>query len=117
VKISHSRRIAQAIVASALTVLCSGCLVAGGGYYDGGEIGVGYYEPPVAVYGGWGPGYQVAPFRGGEHHPERDGGHREGGHAPAYSRPAPAYRPAPASRPIPSIPSRSRSRSGETRSR
>ena len=85
-----------------LTVLLSGCFFPGGGYY-GEDIGPGYYEPSGVVYGGWGPGYHVAPFRGGDHQPPRSGG----GHAPAQ-----AYRSAPASHSMPSIPSKSRSSGG-----
>ena len=83
-----------AFVVGTLTVL-SGCLLPYGGYDDGGDMGAAYYEPYGAVYGGWGPGYHVAPFRGGDHRPT--GG---GGHAPEH-----AYRSAPASRSIPSLPS------------
>jgi hypothetical protein len=64
-----------------------------------------YYEPSGIDYGGWGHGYQVAPFRGGDHRPT--GG---GGHASAH-----AYRSAPASHSMPSMPSRARS--GGSRSR
>ena len=89
------------------TVLASGCVVTGGGYgYDDGVgIGLDYYQPYGAVYGGWGPGYRVGPIRDGYQRPDRGGG-----------QPAPhAYRSAPASRSMPSIPSRSRS--GGSRSR
>lgn len=95
-----------------LTILFSGCVITDGGdgYYDGGDIGVTYYEPSGVIYGGWGPGYEVAPFRGSEHrHEVEHRATREGGHA------ARAYRSAPASHSIPSIPSRSRS--GGSRSR
>ena len=96
---------ASALVIGLFTVLSTGCVVTGGGYgYDGGAgIGLDYYEPYGADYGGWGPGYHVAPFRDVDHRPDRGGG-----------RPAPhAYRAAPASHSIPSIPSRSGgSRSG-----
>ena len=63
------RWLALAFVVWTLTVLLSGCVVAGGGYgyYDGGGIGAAYYEPYGVDYGGWGPGYHVAPFRGGDH--------------------------------------------------
>ena len=105
------RRLELAIVGLTFTVILSGCVVAGGGYgYDDSvEVGVGYYEPYGVYYGGWGPGYEVAPFHGGDHRR-----FHEEGHAPAH-----AYRSAPASRFIPSIPSRSRSggRSGGQRSR
>jgi hypothetical protein len=89
-----------------LTVLLFGCFVPGGGYGydDGGGIGGAYYEPFGFDYGGWGPDYQVAPYRGGDHRPANGGGHA-----------ARAYRSAPASHSMPSIPSHSRS--GGSRSR
>jgi hypothetical protein len=68
-----------------LTVL-SACTVSGGGYVGG------VYEPSGSDYGGWGPGYHVAPPRRGERRPEQSSPH--------------AYRPAPRSRPSPSIPTR-----------
>jgi len=80
-------------------VLLSGCVVGDGGYYDGGGIDATYYEPNGVYYGGWGSGYHVAPFRGGDHHLTGGGGHESGR----------AYRSAPASHSVPSIPSRSRS--------
>jgi hypothetical protein len=78
--------------------LSSGCIATGGGYgYDGNVgVGVGYYEPAGVEYGGWGPGYRVAPFRGGDHRAGPGNGRTH------------AYRSAPASRSAPSIPSRSR---------
>ena len=83
-----------------LTVLLFGCFVpvGGYGYDDGGDIGGAYYEPFGYDYGGWGPGYHVAPYRGGDHRPVSGGGHT-----------ARAYRSAPASRSMPSIPSHARS--------
>ena len=66
----------------------SACTVSGGGYVGG------VYEPYGSDYGGWGPGYHVAPPRHGERRPEQ-----------ASPR---AYRPAPRSRPSPSIPTRTR---------
>ena len=51
----------------------TGCVVGGGGGYDDTanvSYGVGFYEPLGYNYGGWGPGYRVAPPRGGE--PRRD---------------------------------------------
>lgn len=95
-----------------LTVLLSGCILTEGGYdyYDGGDVGVTYYEPSVIEYGGWGPSYYVVPFRGDEHRHEVE--HHttsKGGHAER------AYKSAPASHSMPSIPSRSRS--GGSRSR
>lgn len=102
---------AIAFMIGLFTVILSGCIVPGDGYgYSGNvDVGVDYYQP-IGVYGGWGPGYNVGPYRGGVHGPERGGG-QSYGHA---------YRPAPASRPMPSIPSGSRSggsRSGGSRSR
>jgi hypothetical protein len=68
-----------------LTAL-SACTVGGGGYVGG------VYEPYGSDYGGWGPGYHVAPSSRGERRVEQ---------------PSPrAYRPAPRSRPSPSIPTR-----------
>lgn len=86
--------------ATGLFTALPGCVVTDGGYgYGYGTsvgIGLDYYEPYGAYYGGWGPGYLVAPFPGG-HRPDH-GGHQ---------RPH-AYRTVPGSRSIPSIPSRSR---------
>jgi len=89
------------------TVLSYGCVVPGVGYGYGDAIGLGldYYEPYGVNYGGWGPGYQVAPFRGGAQRPATGGG-RASPHA---------YRSAPASRSVPSIPSASRSGAGRHR--
>jgi hypothetical protein len=83
--------------------LSSGCVVGGGGYgYDGNVgVGLGYYEPAGVEYGGWGRGYRVAPFRGGEDRSDRRDSH------------AHVYRSAPATHSRPSIPSRSRG--GDTR--
>jgi hypothetical protein len=98
---------ALAWVVGTLTVLSAGCAVVGGGYgYDGGGIGAAYYEPYGIDVGGWGGGYQVAPYRGGGHGWTGGGGQH-------------AYRSAPASRAMPSLPSGSRSgggRSGGSRS-
>ena len=113
VKIILLRWLMLAFVVLTLTVLLSGCVVTGGGYgyYDGGDIGVTYYESSDVEYGGWGPGYHVAPFRDGDRDHRLRGDDRRqtsgGGHASA-----PAYRPAPASRAMPSIPSKPRSGSG-----
>jgi len=101
-----SRRFVLAFVVWTVMVLLSGCILPGGGYeYGGGDIGAAYYEPYGLDYGGWGPGYHVAPYRGGYHRPTSGGGHAS----------ARAYRPAPASHSVPSIPSQSRS--GGSRSR
>lgn len=98
-----------AFVIGLLTLLTSGCVVTGDGYgdgYYGGGVGVGldYYEPYNAYYGGWGPTYRVGPFHDGGYHPDR------GSRLPPH-----AYRSAPSSHSMPSIPSRSRS--GGLRSR
>ena len=93
-----------------LAAALSGCAVSDGAYapgfddsYDYGGVGVGigfdYYEPYGAYYGGWGPSYHVAPYRGSEPHWDRGA---------ARGSPHP-YRSAPESRPMPSIPSHSRS--------
>ena len=104
-KISRLRWSAVATAAGLFSVILAGCVVpVGGGYEEGGVgigLGVDYYEPFGAVYGGWGPGYRVAPFRGGgERREERGGRGREASHA---------FRPAPASHAMPSIPSHARS--------
>jgi hypothetical protein len=102
---------AIALLLGLFTVLSSGCVVPGDGYGYNGDVGVGvdYYEPYGAFYGGWGPGYDVGPYRDGGHGPDR-----RGGQSSAHS-----YRSTPASHSMPSIPSRSRSggsRSGGSRS-
>ena len=103
-----SRWSALALVVGTLTVLASGCAVDSGGYgYGGGGFEAGYYEPYGVDYGGWGAGYQVAPFRPGYTRPHGGGGQH-------------AYRSAPASRAMPSIAAGSRSggsRPGGLRSR
>lgn len=81
-------------MAGTLMAMIVGCVV-GGGYGYG---GAGYYEPVGVEYGGWGSGYQVAPYR--------DGDHRWAGQAASY-----AYRPA-SGRSVPSIASHSRSSGG-----
>ncbi len=94
---------AIALVIGLFAALSSGCAVVPEGYgygYDSGVgIGFDYYEPFGADYGGWAPGYRVAPFRGGDHRPQQAGN-------PARQH---AYRGAPAAHAMPSIPSRSRS--------
>ncbi|MFZ3324193.1 MAG: hypothetical protein WA190_17595 [Usitatibacter sp.] len=96
----------SAAVVIASIALLSSCVAPEGDYgsgygYDSGVgvgIGLDYYEPYGAFYGGWGPGYHVAPYYRG-HEERRD-----------YSHPAPrTYRPAPASHSMPSIPSHARS--------
>lgn len=101
-KILLARWSATAFVIGLFTVMSSGCVVPGDGYgYDTRvSIGVDYYEPYGAFYGGWGPGYNVGPYRDGNYRSGRGGG-----------RPTPhAYRPAPESQSMPSLPSRPRSR-------
>jgi hypothetical protein len=80
-----------------LVVLMACCILPDGETgYDSGGICTAYDEPYGVDYGGWGPDYQVAPYRGS--------GHRRptGGGGPAATR---AYRSAPASRSMPSLPS------------
>lgn len=93
--IVHRRLSVIALGVLLLAGLCA-CVATGPGY-DGG-VGVayvgGYYEPYGHDYGGWAPGYYVAPPRGGERRQEGSSPH--------------TYRPAPRSRPTPSIPTRSR---------
>lgn len=85
-------------------VLAHGCVLEGGGVgiEAAAPYGFDYYEPPGVFYGGWGPGYYVAPFRDRDHdhdrHFERGPGFREGRAGPR------AFRAAPAGRAIPSIP-------------
>lgn len=95
-KTSLLRWSAFTLAAGAWTLLSAGCIMSDGGYGydDGGYAGPGYYDSFGVDYGGWGPGYHVAPYRGGDH---RGGG--AGGHAGG-----PSYHPAPASRPVPSLP-------------
>lgn len=90
-----------ALVLGLFTALLSGCVASGDGYgYDNSArigIGLGYYEPYGAYYGGWGPGYRVGPTRGNNFRQDRG------------SRPNPrTFRPAPATRSVPSIPARRR---------
>ncbi|PRC90817.1 hypothetical protein [Solimicrobium silvestre] len=88
------RLVRIAASASLLTLSIAGCVVAGG---YGGNVGVGvdYYEPVGGVYGAWGPGYQVGPYR--------DRGHFWGGGAGHH-----AYHSAAPGRSVPSIPFHSR---------
>jgi hypothetical protein len=91
---------AASAVGVVLLTFVSACVVPGEGYErsSGVAYGVNYYEPSGHAYGGWPPGYKVAPPRGGDPHAE---------HA-RYEPPPQAYRPAPSSRQLPSIPTRSR---------
>ena len=91
------------LVVVPLTVVLFGCVGYDDGYdgYGGGAaVGPGYYEPYGAYYGGWAPGYYVAPYRNGYVGGSPRGGIQSVSHA---------YRAAPASRAAPSIPSASRS--------
>ena len=88
------------VILTLTALLLSACVVPDSGYYDdSGYVGPGYYEPSVVIYGGWGPDYHVAPFRGGDHDRRPPGGRHE---SPRV------YRSAPPSHSIPSIPMRSR---------
>jgi hypothetical protein len=86
-------------LAAAALALLSGCVASGG--YAGAYDGQYYYQPGGYVYSGWGPGYQVGPPRGDDHHDHVRPAHVENQSA------HPAYRSAPASRPVPSIPNQS----------
>ena len=101
-KTSYVRWSAFTLAAVTWSLLSAGCIMSDGGYGydDGGAIGVGYYESYGVDYGGWGPGYNVAPYRGGPH---REGGERRRGD-PGGGRGGHAYRSAPASRSMPSLP-------------
>lgn len=89
----------RVFVVGTLTGLSTACVLSDGGYGygydDGGGYGAAYYEPYGVEYGGWGPGYHVAPFRGGGDHRPIGGGGHEATHA---------FRSAPASRSVPSLP-------------
>jgi hypothetical protein len=60
----------SALVLGLFVTLAIGCVVRDGGYGGGVNVagGLDYYEPYGADYGGWGPGYQVGPVRGGDYH-------------------------------------------------
>lgn len=92
------RGLASALAIVLPAALASGCVVADGGYAPG--YGVGYYEPYSVSYGGWGPDYYVAPFRGGGHF-------AAGGHGGPHF-----FRSAPNGRTIPTIPSAPRGGGG-----
>lgn len=87
--IARQRWIVGAVGLLSVMGLCA-CLVAGRGRDDGTVYVGGYYEPSGREHGGWGPGYHVAPPRGGERRPETQH----------------VYRPAPPSHKIPTIPTR-----------
>jgi len=99
-KTSFLRWPAFTLSALTWTFLSAGCILSDGGNgYDDGVVGADYYDSVgVGVdVGGWGPGYHVAPYRGGGHRPEE--GERRPGGAGGH-----AFRPAPASRSMPSLP-------------
>ena len=82
----------RTVINGIVIIMMFGCVVAGGGYaYGDRDMRADYYEPYGFGYGGWGPGYQVAPYRNGGYHERRDD------HA------SHAYRSAPASHAMPSI--------------
>jgi hypothetical protein len=89
-KTSSIRPIFLPLIIFIAGVLCSGCVAPGYGYGYGGYA-VDYYEPYGGIYGEWGPGYNVGPYR--------DGRGRQGPYSGGH-----AYRSAPASHPMPSIP-------------
>jgi hypothetical protein len=100
-----SRTSAIVVVAGLSILVLSGCIVPDGGYgYGGVAVGADYYEPYGVDYGGWGPGYQVGPWRGG------------GGRAVGAGGAAHAYRSAPAGHATPSLPSGGRAGGGGGRS-
>ncbi len=85
-----------------------GACVGGGVAYEGEGYGVDYYEPYGYVYGDWGPGYYVGPYRRGFHRDGHfDGGHEGGGRPGGHPAPRP-FHPAASGRAMPSIPSRRR---------
>lgn len=56
---------AKLVLATAGFLVLAGCVVDagdGGGAYYSGNAYPGYYEPYGAYYGGWQPGYYVAPY-------------------------------------------------------
>jgi len=88
---------ALALLLMQLTSCAGGTVGVTAGSYWGGPVytyDMGFFGPPV-IYGGWGPGYFVAPPRWGARGPPP----RFRGGVPARS-----FRPAPAGRPMPSIP-------------
>ncbi len=71
-RMPQSKRLVKLALAgvalSAVFGLAACAVDAGPGYgYGGPSVGVGvdYYEPYGAVYGGWEPGYYVGPYRDG----------------------------------------------------
>jgi squid-like protein/heterogeneous nuclear ribonucleoprotein A1/A3 len=100
---SPVRGLACVLLLAGVAVLSGGCVAEGGyGYAGGVGVGMDYYEPVGAIYGGWGPGYLVGPGRGGPY--------RGGGGGVAHS-----YRSSPAGHSAPSIPSGGRSGGGGRR--
>jgi hypothetical protein len=99
-RIGSARRLA--LVAG---LVLAGCAVdAGPGYGYGGAVGVDYYEPYGAVYGGWDSGYNVGPYRArGDWH---GGGRGVGASGPR------SFHAAPGGGGPPSIPSGARGGAG-----
>lgn len=92
-----SRFLSHWPVIFSLLGLVAGCGIAAGGYDYGGGYGYGggdYYEPDGFGFGGWGPGYDVAPF-GYDHRFDHRGDFGRGMHA---------FRGAPGGRAMPSLP-------------
>jgi hypothetical protein len=93
-----------------IAVLIAGCAAPYGGYgYEDPGFGADYYEPYGTVYGGWGPGYAVGPYRDNRGGFGRGGVDRGVGHAASAQH---AFRAAPAGRATPSIPSGARGGGG-----
>lgn len=100
-KIMSRQRSALLLALGFFAVLASGCVVPSGYTSGVGVEETGYYEPYGTYYGGWSPGYQVAPYRQyGHDYYERHDDHPRVTHA---------YRQAPALRATPTIPTRGRS--------
>lgn len=78
-----------------LAFLATACAVEGGYVVGSPGLSLDYYQPYGMFYGGWSPGYRVAPYRGGAHFVPNG---RAGQH----------FHAAPPSRPMPSIPSHGR---------
>ena len=105
-------RLPAIIVASGLvSVLLSGCAITGAdvaSFANGMAMGLDYYEPyqpDVAVYGGWAPGYHVAPTPVYRPRPDHNSGHDT-----AHPAKAP-----PPSHTLPSLPTRPHSEAAESR--
>jgi len=95
------KKSAPLLLSCLFAVLASGCVGPAGGGYETAGYGTYYEQPYGAYYGGWSPGYYVAPPVVVERvHDDR-----------FHGRPGPsprAFHAPPASHPIPSIPSQPR---------